>query len=111
VDRNPSALTLNRLGLAKVQAAADIDSDLMDAIRDGGRGPHGLRGLVERGEESVSGGIFLVPFMTPDLGPNDGPEVIQERLPSMIAKLRRDAGRADDVEEQDGCETTTRSGA
>ena len=40
------AVTLNGLGLAKVQPTTHVETDLVDPFCDGGSGPHGLRGLA-----------------------------------------------------------------
>jgi hypothetical protein len=96
---------------SRIASTAFVSSaGLVDAPHDCHRRADRLRGLVEGGEESVAGGVFLVPLLALDLGPDDGPEVVKERLPAPIPELSSDLRRADDVQEQDGCEAARTPG-
>src|SRR5205823_2394412 len=86
--------------LPGVQAGADLDAELADALSDGTRRAHSARRSVEACEESVSGGIDLLPPEAHQLAADPVVVGIDEVVPPAIAKCQGPLRRADDIGEQ-----------
>ena len=106
VDGDPPELALNRLALAEMQAASDLQADLLHGRRDRHRCAHPVCGLGEGGEEPVAGRVFLVTSVAFELRADDLPEGAQELPPAPVAELGGDPRRVDDVQEEDGGEAS-----
>ena len=63
MDGDAAEPAIDRLALAEVESASDVEAYLLDAADDGDGRTKGLRRLRKGREESVSGGVLFVAVM------------------------------------------------
>ena len=102
VDGEPSDLPLHQLDLADVQAGADLDPDLPDAVGDRARASDRVRGPVEPSEEPVPCGVELPAPESLQLRADDRVVPLDEGSPAKVAQIGRDLRRPHDVREEHG---------
>jgi hypothetical protein len=104
VHDEPADLAAHDLGLAEVDARADLEPELADALRDLDGAADRVGGTRERGEEPVACRIELATAMTLQRVSDEAVVRGDERAPPPVPHLARDLGGGDDVGEQHGDE-------
>ena len=93
-------VTGEQFAFAGVQAGADLQVEVADAVADGGRAADRAAGAVEHGERAVAERLHEPPAMALDLLAHQAVVALQQGPPGAVAELRGTLGRADDVGEQ-----------
>ena len=99
VHRDATELAVDLLALAGMEARAHVDAQLLHGAGDLHGRAKRLRRLAEGGEETVAGRVLLAAAEALQLGANEPSEARQQLAPAGVAELRRERGRADDVDE------------
>jgi hypothetical protein len=100
IDCQASELRPHHLGLAEMDAGADLEPQLPDALARVVRAPDRVRRLVEHREEAVPGGVQLATVVPPQRLPYHPVMRGDELAPTPVADLGRDLRRGHDVREQ-----------
>src|SRR5687768_13429747 len=87
-----------------MDAGADRQAEGLGRVADGCCGTNGALGPVELGEHAVAGGLDESSSMAIDRHRGLAIVLAHEVTPWPSAKLRRAAGRIDDVGEEDRCQ-------
>ena len=109
--REPGALAVDELTLARMNARADLDSDLTDPIHDVERAANRTGGAVERCVEAVACRVVLYALPSLQCIANDGVMTTNNVRPRPVARCRLVLGRADDVREEDSPRTVSDASA
>jgi hypothetical protein len=100
----------SQLDLTGVQASPDLKADARDCIADRSCSPHRAGRPIERGEESVAGGLDLAPAAACQGGPHEPIVLVQQCAPLPVAERGRTNRRVHDIGEQDGRKHPVRLG-
>ncbi|GIK78525.1 MAG: hypothetical protein KJ006_00840 [Thermoleophilia bacterium] len=101
MDRDAGDVAVEKLDLAGVDAAPELDAELAHAGGDRARAAHRARRAVERGEEPVAGRLDRPAAMLADQLAGDPVVAGEELAPLRISERLGPLGRADDVGEGD----------
>ena len=89
------------LGLAGMDADANLEVDHRESVDDGGRALDGRHRLFEGSQEAIPGGVDLVAVKVPKSLPDDGVVARHEATPAMVPQPRGMLRGGHDVREQD----------
>src|SRR4029077_17546873 len=81
-----------------------VESEDPNAVPDGLSAPHCPSGTIERGEDTIAGGVDPSPSVPLQLARHHGVVLIEQLSPASVAEANSLLGRGDDVREQDGGE-------
>ena len=99
VDGDAAHRAFHTLALAGVNARADVEAELSNALDDGASAAHRARGTAERGEEAVACRVDLLSAPAPELLPHHLVMAFEKLAPRSVADRRRAIGGSDDVRE------------
>src|SRR4051794_9839857 len=87
VHGDPRHLAVDELALARVEAGANIDAELPNAVDDRPRAADRPRRAVEGSEEAVSRGVDLAAARACELPADDGVVALEQFSPAAVAQL------------------------
>jgi hypothetical protein len=87
-----------------------VEAKRLHSADDGSAAPHGTRGTIECGEESVSGGVNLGSPVARQESADQSVMWLDEFTPCTITQSGYSLGRADQIGEEDGCENSFQLG-
>ena len=98
-DGKATALPVDDLAFAGVEACADLDAERADRVDDVLGAPDPSRRTIEPDVEAVAGRVLLLTAVLRQEIANDRVMPFEEILPSSVAELRLPLRRIDDVGE------------
>ena len=107
--REPRDLALVELALAGVDARADVEPELADALDDRLGAADRPRRAVEGREEAVAGRVLLLAAVARQLAADEGVVTLEQLAPGTVAELGRPRVEPDDVGEEHGREDRVRN--
>ena len=108
VDGDPADVAVGELDLAGVQPGSYFEPEGPDACGDVRGAPDGASRTVEGRYEPVTCGCDLPSTETTDALANEHVVPVEKLAPAAVSELGGEAGRVDDVGEEDSCEHAVR---
>src|SRR5262245_57715433 len=104
VHREPADIAAKELQLAGVEAAANLEIQASNGLRDRARTLNRARRSIERGQRPVASPLDQLPAEPFDLTMKEVVEVVEHVMPTSVAHFGSASRRADDVGKQHRCE-------
>ena len=104
-------LPVNHLDFAGVHSCPHVEAKRLHSADDGSAAPHGTRGTIECGEESVSGGVDLGSPVARQESADQSVMWLDEFTPCTITQSGYSLGRADQIGEEAVARTRSNSGS
>ena len=101
-------LPVRHLDLARVQSRSDLETKWPDRVHDRLRAADASRRPVERREEAVARRIDLTPVVAHQLATDRSVMLLEEVTPATVTELGDELGRAREIREEDGRESSVR---
>jgi hypothetical protein len=103
VDGKTTELSVDHLALTGMHPGPHFDAQGPRCVSDRASATHGSGGTVERGEQSVAGGVDLLAAKAVELAANERMVRLEQVAPSSVTELDGAVRRGDDVHEQCCC--------
>jgi hypothetical protein len=110
VHGNARYVFVSLLDLTDVNATADRNADLRDAISHGPGAPDGGGGTVERREHTITYGLHELAAKAGDLTIGEDVMTIEPISPRLVSEASNGFGGLDDVSEEDRSQATISRG-